>query len=66
MKRPARWLARLLLLLVVTAVTLKAADLALGYFWRTQEQHLLRLPAHARYRHRSTEFDYIFWTNALG
>jgi len=61
-----RWLAKLLVLVVATIVSLKLGDVALGWIRNTQERHLLRLPANASYRHQSAEFDYTFSANSLG
>lgn len=61
-----RWLARLVLLGVATAASLKVGDVAVGWALQTQKRHLLRLPTNANYRHQSTEFDYQFVTNSLG
>jgi lysophospholipase L1-like esterase len=66
MKRLRLWLSRLLVAAVATIVALKAGDLLVGGLLRTQQRHLLRLPAGARQRHRSTEFDYTFTANSRG
>lgn len=66
MKQGRLWLARLLMVVLSTLVALKASDFAIGWLRNTRERHLLRLPANANQRHRSTEFDYIYTTNSRG
>lgn len=60
------WAARLGLLLATLVVSLKVADIAVGYFLSVREHHLLRLMPRASFHHRSREFDYVFRTNSLG
>src|SRR5262245_38915353 len=64
--RRHRWGARLVLLFVVFAGSLKAGDLLVGWLADSQERHLLRLYPNRSIRHRTNEFDYTFRTNALG
>src|SRR3954466_15012238 len=61
-----RWLVRLGLAAVSTLLGLWLADKLVGAALHTQERHLLRLPPNLSYRHRSTEFDYVFRSNSQG
>jgi lysophospholipase L1-like esterase len=61
-----RYLSRLLLAVATSLVTLKLADVGLGWIAGTQERHRLRLAPRAELRHKSKEFDYIFRANRLG
>ncbi|MBI3861928.1 MAG: SGNH/GDSL hydrolase family protein [Planctomycetia bacterium] len=60
------YVPRLLLALVVFLVTLKLADVLVGWAGGTQTRHRLRLAPNAELRHKSREFDYVFRTNKLG
>jgi lysophospholipase L1-like esterase len=61
-----RYAPRLLLALVTTLVTLKLADVGLGWLTGTQQRHRLRLAPRSELRHKSKEFDYVFRANKLG
>jgi lysophospholipase L1-like esterase len=61
-----RLLVRLGLTAVSTLLGLWLADKLVGAALHTQERHLLRLPPNLSYRHRSTEFDYVFRSNSQG
>lgn len=52
--------------LVVALIALKIGDVLLGRFANTSQRHWLRLTPNAAARHVSTEFDYVYHTNALG
>src|SRR5207253_9059315 len=65
-RRGRLWLGRLLVAVLATVAAIKVSDFAIGWLRHSGERHLLRLPANADFRHRSTEYDYRFVTNALG
>jgi hypothetical protein len=61
-----KWLPRLALLAVGSLVGLLLADRIVGIAMQSSQRHRLRLPPSVSYRHRSTEFDYVFRTNSRG
>jgi lysophospholipase L1-like esterase len=65
-RRLARCGVWLGLAIVIGGVTLKLADVAVGWACGTESRHLLRLAPHADTPHRSSEYDYVFRTNSLG
>lgn len=52
--------------IAVGCVTLKLADVGVGWTRDTRMRHLLRLAPHANTPHKSTEYEYDFRTNSLG
>jgi lysophospholipase L1-like esterase len=60
------WLIRLLMVAVSSLVGLFLADKIVGLVRHTAERHRLRLAPNLSFRHRSSEFDYVFHSNSRG
>jgi GDSL-like Lipase/Acylhydrolase family len=50
----------------VFGLSLKVADVTLGWWSQSETRHRLRLAPNSELRHKSKEFDYLFHTNRLG
>ncbi len=60
------WMAKCCLACLSGLIAVKLGDMLFGSVYQVRQRHLLRLMPDSEFRHHSSEFDYVFRTNALG